>query len=340
MAIFRSFVGKIKQVNLTGMATNGIKKLDLDLVAKLKKWGAKAEDGPNVKVVHADVKLLSLADDVEIDAAKALKNGVDDPSADIGEAISAPVKKAEANMNAAAAEVDAKAPADGPEKTKWLTKRNFAAAFSILIAFGVAVGVGLVIKGYLDRANKEQQQCLAAWATKYNDLIKGPDGTLLKIDTPEQWTANMAYLQIKIDALPTVKGDPVKAQAMLMEMYADLNECISIDTSPIGAALKGLSDDVGGAIKGILGAGLDPIQETLVKVGIVAGVILGLFIVLAIVYAVIMWLKNKNVQITDRVSTGKKAVKKLITNIRQKVDAKAKVRALKNIKAEKQPLRA
>jgi hypothetical protein len=211
---------------------------------------------------------------------------------------------------------------------------------SIITGLAVSAGVAYVIYTYVDRAKKEQQQCLAAWATKYNDLIKGPDGTLLKIDTPEQWTANMAYLQIKIDALPTVKGDPVKAQAMLMEMYADLNECISIDTSPIGAALKGLSDDVGGAIKGILGAGLDPIQETLVKVGIVAGVILGLFIVLAIVYAVIMWLKNKNVQITDRVSTGKKAVKKLITNIRQKVDAKAKVRALKNIKAEKQPLRA
>lgn len=325
MGRFSSALGKIKLVNLPGVAKNAFQKVDL--AASLKRLVANVDDLPGgKKVVSPDVKLLSLGPDVDAGAAKALKKVADDPDADVGEALSAPVNDAKANINAAEAAEEAAASADGgakPKDPKWLTRSRIAAAFSILVALGVAVGIGLVIKGYLDRANKEQQQCLAEWATKYNELIKGPGGTLMKIDTPEQWTANMEYLQIKIDALPTVKGDPVKAQAMLMEMYTDLNKCISIDTTPIGAALKGLSADVGGAIKGILGAGLDPIQQTLVTVGIVAGVILGLFILLGIVYSVIMWLKNNNAEITEeitrRAKRGKRSVKKLIKKIKKKI---------------------
>ena len=314
---FASALGKIKTiVNLPGIAKNAVK--NVDIVATLKKLGTKADDLPSGnKVVSADVRLLSLGPDVDAGAAKALKKVVDDTDADVGEALSAPVNEAKANLSAAEAAEDAAASADGgakPKDPEWQTRHKLAAALSILVALGVAIGIGLVIKGYLDRANKEQQQCLAEWATKYNELLKGPGGTLMKIDTPEQWTANMAYLQVKIDAFPSVKGDPVKAQAMLMEMYADLNKCISIDTSPIGAALKGLSDDVGGAIKGILGAGLDPIQETLVTVGIVAGVILGLFILLGIVYSVIMWLKNNNAEIKK---SGSGAVNRLMRSIKK-----------------------
>ena len=177
------------------------------------------------------------------------------------------VKRAEAEIaNDAAPGKDTKAgEAAAPGKDAKAVKEKrvkYAKIVGVLLAVASAsVATGLVMKSYADKAKEEREQCLARWETTYMDIIKDENGELLEIDSAEKWSQNLLYLEKAIESHDSVNGDPEKANELLVGMYNELVDCISNDTSLVGAFLNGISRDVGNA----LGNVIDPVAAPLDK---------------------------------------------------------------------------
>ena len=168
---------------------------------------------------------------------------------------------------------------------------TLAAAVSLLTTLLVTAGVIAIVKSYADKADEEREVCLADWTVKYIDVLTRPDGTLHKIDTPEEWTQSIKDIQDHIYSLKEVNKDEAKAKAFLSKMNDGLMECLGTDTSAIGATLSGLSRDTGNAVKNILTGATDPLNDTVdslsenVKIILIAvGAVIGAIILLLIVY--------------------------------------------------------
>ena len=145
---------------------------------------------------------------------------------------------------------------DAKKRLKYLKIVGILSAVAV-----AATTTGLVMKSYADKAKEERAQCLARWETRYMDIIKDENGELLEIDSAEKWSQNLLYLEKAIESHDSVNGDPEKANELLVEMYNELVNCISNDTSLVGAFLNGISRDVGNA----LGNVIDPVAAPLDK---------------------------------------------------------------------------
>jgi hypothetical protein len=162
---------------------------------------------------------------------------------------------------------------------------------TVVVMIGAATIAGLVIKAYKDKAEEEKEVCLADWTATYIDVLTRPDGTLYKIDTPEEWTASILEIQSYINALESVKNDEAKATKFLLTMNEGLMNCLAIDTEPISATLSGLAKSAGDAVKKVLTGVTDPLNDTVdslsenVKIILIAvGAVIGAIILLLIVY--------------------------------------------------------
>jgi hypothetical protein len=200
---------------------------------------------------------------------------------DVEMLIADPVAKASQNVER---NLEADAARDGEIPGPTNNKKVYIACVSLIAALAVSIATGFIVKGYMDRANLEKKQCLADWETTYIDILKGKDGELLRIDTPQEWSDNSIYLLSVIEAREDVNKDPEKAKKMINDMYDGLKACIGIDTTPLGSTLHGIANDVGGAISNIIKPGIDAIVNPAVKaidsisnlgmiLGIVGGVV-------------------------------------------------------------------
>ena len=258
-----------KSINLTASAlTTSFKKVD-DIQSSLKNaaWSrggalwtatvkkfqaAEAKARANGKRVKPEEvlreKLLENIEDLELNAKRTEADIANDatPGKD-----TAPGKDATPGK-------DAKDAKDAKEK-----RLKYAKVVGVLLAVAVAATTtGLVMKAYEDRAKEEREQCLARWETTYMDIIKDENGELLEIDSAEKWSDNLLYLEKVIESHKSVNGDPEKANDLLVQMYNELVECISMDTSPFSAFLEGITRDVGNA----LGNLVDPVAAPLDKI--------------------------------------------------------------------------
>jgi hypothetical protein len=177
------------------------------------------------------------------------------------------------------------------DKMPDLNRENVLAAVKILLAVVVIAGSIAIVKSYVDKAEEEREVCLANWTTKYVDVLTRPDGTLHQIDTPEEWTQGIKEIQDHIYSLKDVNNDEAKATAFLLKMSQDLMDCLSIDRSPIGATLSGLSSVAGNAVKKLLtgateplAAALDSVSNNVTTILIAVGSVIGAIAVLLIVY--------------------------------------------------------
>ena len=206
-------------------------------------------------------KAASKADEAETVGGSKTKL-FEDPDEGVEMLIDGPVtdtaEKIDANLKAEPAD-KAGEPKDAVNTESTNKKKVYITAVSLIAALAVSITTGFIVKGYMDRANLEKQQCIAEWETTYIDILKGPDGELIRIDTPQEWTDNMLHLESVIEARSDVNKDPEKAKKMLMQMYNDLNKCISKDTTPLGATLNGLSKDVGNALSSVMKPAVDAI---------------------------------------------------------------------------------
>jgi hypothetical protein len=241
-----------------------------------------------------------------VDTAGGNANSVEDLEKSVGEIITGPVtdagEKIKANLNAEPAPKDAVKPESS-------NKKVYITAVSLIAALAVSITTGFIVKGYMDRANLEKQQCIAEWETTYIDILKGPDGELIRIDTPQEWTDNMLHLESVIEARDDVNKDPEKAKKMLMQMYADLNKCISKDTTPLGSTLNGLSKDVGNALNNVMKPAVDAIVGPATKaidsasnfgMIVVFIVIASVFVIAALVaLKVVMGRNRRNLDMQD-----------------------------------------
>ena len=164
--------------------------------------------------------------------------------------------------SAAADAADAAKAAEAANKKK--KQVNYLKVVGILSVIAAASATAAVVmQMYADRANAEKEQCLARWETTYSSIIKDENGELLEIDSAEKWSENLVYIEHKIESHPEVNGDPEKANELLVEMYNGLLECISIDTSAIGAFLKGISEDLGQAIGNVVEGATKPVATVI-----------------------------------------------------------------------------
>jgi hypothetical protein len=181
---------------------------------------------------------------------------------DVEMLIADPVAKTSQNVER---NLEADAARDGEIPGPTDNKKVYIACVSLIAALAVSIATGFIVKGYMDRAKSEKQQCLADWETTYIDILKGKDGELLRIDTPQEWSDNSLYLLSVIEAREDVNKDPEKAKKMINDMYDGLKACIGIDTTPLGATLHGIANDVGGAISDIIKPGIDAIVNPAVN---------------------------------------------------------------------------
>lgn len=164
--------------------------------------------------------------------------------------------------SAAADAADAAKAAEAANKKK--KQVNYLKVVGILSVIAAASATAAVVmQMYADRANAEKEQCLARWETTYSSIIKDENGELLEIDSAEKWSENLVYIEHKIESHPEVNGDPEKANELLVEMYNGLLECISIDTSGIGAFLEGISEDLGQAIGNVVEGATKPVATVI-----------------------------------------------------------------------------
>jgi hypothetical protein len=164
-------------------------------------------------------------------------------------------------------------------------------AVKALVALMIVTCAAVIIKSYGDKAEEERRVCLADWTAKYVDVLTRPDGTLHQIDTPEEWTQSIKEIQAHILALKDVNNDEEKAKDFLLTMNEGLIACLTIDTSPLGATLKGLARDTGSAVEGVikgftkpLAAALDSVSNNVTTILIAVGSVIGAIILLLIVY--------------------------------------------------------
>jgi hypothetical protein len=211
--------------------------------------------------------------------------------------IADPVSKASENVNR---NLEADAARDGEIPGPTNNKRVYIACVSLIAALAVSIATGFIVKGYMDRATSEKQQCLADWETTYIDILKGKDGELLRIDTPQEWSDNSIYLLSVIEAREDVNKDPEKAIKMINEMYDGLQACIDIDTTPLGSTLKGIAKDVGGAISNIIKPGIDAIVnpainaiDSVSNLGMILGIVGGVVGVILLAVLGIIAARNK-----------------------------------------------
>lgn len=217
---------------------------------------------------------------------------------DVEMLIADPVAKASQNVQR---NLEADAARDGEIPGPTNNKKVYIACVSLIAALAVSIATGFIVKGYMDRATSEKQQCLADWETTYIDILKGKDGELLRIDTPQEWSDNSLYLLSVIEAREDVNKDPEKAKKMINDMYDGLKACIGIDTTPLGATLHGIANDVGGAISNIIKPGIDAIVNPAVKaidsvsnLGMILGILGGVVgAILLVVLGITMVRKTK-----------------------------------------------
>jgi hypothetical protein len=143
---------------------------------------------------------------------------------------------------------------------------------------------------------------LSDWTAQYVDVLTRPDGTLHSIDTPEEWTQSIKEIQAHIFALKEVNGDEEKAKDFLLKMNKGLIACLTIDTSPLGATLKGLARDTGSAVESVLkgfteplAGALDSVSNNVTTILIAVGSVIGAIILLLIVY----YFTSKNQSVVD-----------------------------------------
>jgi hypothetical protein len=203
-----------------------------------------------VKKVEA-IENLAKSTDEEADAAAEAAKAADAAKPD--EAAKPGAKPGEAADAAEAAET---------AKNKKKKQVRYMRIVGVLLAIAAASATAAVVMDmYADRAKKEREVCLARWETTYLSIIKDENGELLEIDSAEKWSDNLIYLEKVIEARPEVNGDPEKANALLVQMYNGLAECIEIDTSPIGAFLRGVTADVGSAFGNLIDPIVDPVNK-------------------------------------------------------------------------------
>lgn len=171
---------------------------------------------------------------------------------------------------------------------KWTAALKLMTTVAVMLG-GTIIAV-LVVDSYANKAAEEKAVCLADWTAAYIDVLTRSDGTLYKIDTPEEWTASILEIQSYINALDSVKNDEAKATKFLLDMNEGLMKCLAIDTEPISATISGLAKSAGDAVKKVLTGVTDPINDSLsslATVGIVIGCVIGAIVLLMIVYYVV-----------------------------------------------------
>jgi hypothetical protein len=261
--------------------------------ATLRKIQSKIDTAPG----KADLEMLlqtdvaKKVDDIERLAKSAEEADAAAEAAEAGEAAkAADAAKPGAKPGAEAADADAAAEAAKNKKKKQV---RYMKIVGVLLAIAAASATAAVVMDmYADRAKKEREVCLARWETKYLSIIKDANGELLEIDSAEKWSDNLIYLEQAIEARPDVNGDPEKANALLVEMYNELAECIEIDDSPIGSFLRGVTADVGSAFGNLVDPIVAPVNKIIASstdfvmyIGIAAGVVAFLIIVALIAKA-------------------------------------------------------
>ena len=240
-------------------------------------------------------------DDIENLAKSAEEADAAAEAAEAGEAAkAADAAKPGAKPGAEAAEADEAAEAAKNKKKKQV---RYMKIVGVLLAIAAASATAAVVMDmYADRAKKEREVCLARWETKYLSIIKDANGELLEIDSAEKWSDNLIYLEQVIEARPEVNYDPEKANALLVEMYNELAECIEIDDSPIGSFLRGVTADVGSAFGNLVDPIVAPVNKILASSADVAmyiGIALGAATVLAMVILIIRVLVARNQRAND-----------------------------------------
>jgi hypothetical protein len=259
------------------LARRALKKMN----AELKKANAPGK---------ADLEMLLQTDAVKKvnDIENLAKSSEDaDAAAEAGEAAKPGAKPG--------AKPDDAAEAAETVKDKKKKQVRYARIVGVLLAIAAASATAAVVMNmYADRAKKEREACLARWETKYLSIIKDKNGELLEIDSAEKWADNLLYLEQAIEARPEVNGDPEKANALLVQMYNGLAECIEIDTSPIGSFLRGFTEDVGSAFGNLVDPIVNPVNKIITSstdfvkyIGIAAGAV-ALVIILALIARVLV----------------------------------------------------
>lgn len=241
------------------------------------------------------VKLLEDVENIELNAKRTEAEIANEaaPGKD--------AKAGEAGEAAPPAQQGKEAKAGKEAKDKKEKRLKYAKVVGVLLAVAVAATTtGLVMKAYEDRAKEEREQCLARWETKYLSIIKDENGELLEIDSAEKWSDNLLYLEKVIESREEVNGDPEKANDLLVEMYNDLVECISMDTSPFSAFLEGITRDVGNALGNLVdpvAAPLNKIIDSSADLFKYIGIAVGAVVVLAIIIALIFKARSNQNQI-------------------------------------------
>lgn len=244
------------EVKASGLASLTLSKIK----AKMDAASASGKSAQYEQIVQEDVvgkikNIEALAKRTEADGAGK--------AAEAAEAAEA-AKAAEAGKTGKAGEADGAAmkKKKQEEQEKQEKRAKYLRIVGVLLVVASAsAATGLVMKSYADKAKEEREQCLALWETKYMDIIKDENGELLEIDSAEKWSQNLLYLEKAIESHDSVNGDPEKANELLVGMYNELVDCISNDTSLVGAFLNGISRDVGNA----LGNVIDPVAAPLDK---------------------------------------------------------------------------
>lgn len=247
-----SFVAR----NAGGLASAALRRLQ----TKLDKAHKAGKPGAYEKLLSEDVK-----EKIEVvsDITKKADEAVEAADAAAAAKAAAAAEAAKAGKPSAVADA-AEATEAGEAANKNKKQVNYLKIVGILSVIAAASATAAVVmKMYSDLANAEKEQCLARWETTYMSIIKDENGELLEIDSAEKWSENLVYIEHKIESHPEVNGDPEKANAFLVEMYNGLLECISIDTSAVGAFLKGISEDLGKAIGNVVEGATEPVSKAI-----------------------------------------------------------------------------
>ena len=245
----------------------------------------------------ADVGMLLETDlNKQVNAIERLAKSTDqeaDATAEAAKAASA----ADAAKPGAKPGAEAGETAEAAEAAKNKKKKQvrYMRIVGVLLAIAAASATAAVVMDmYADRAKKEREVCLSRWETTYLSIIKDANGELLEIDSAEKWSDNLIYLEQVIEARPEVNYDPEKANALLVEMYNGLAECIEIDDSPIGSFLRGVTADVGSAFGNLVDPIVAPVNKIIASstdfvmyIGIAVGAFAGFVIVILIARAIL-----------------------------------------------------
>jgi hypothetical protein len=218
------------------------------------------------------------------------------------------------------------------EGGKWTAALKLMTTVAVMIG-GTVIAV-LVVESYADKAAEEKEVCLADWTATYIDVLTRSDGTLYKIDTPEEWTASILEIQSYINALESVKNDEAKATKFLLTMNEGLMRCLAIDTEPISATISGLARSAGDAVKKVLTGVTDPLTDTVDSFsGSVTNILIavGAVIVAIVSLMLVYWLTSTKPQrqehrarALDKYYRARRSVTSLPRRLRDKVSSRSR----------------